>query len=55
MKLYIEEAIKAAMEGDVKGAFEVLFQDLTANVKSPVEFFEELIDYLRRTLGVGSY
>ena len=55
MKLYIEEAIAAAMNGDVKGAFEILFQDLTANAKSPIEFFEELIDYLRRTLDVGSY
>ena len=51
MKLYIVEAFALAIDGDIKGAFAALFQ----GVQGPDAFFADLIDYLRRTLGVGSY
>ncbi len=50
MKLYIEEAFALAIDGDIKGAFAVLFQA----VEGPEVFFGKLIKFLRDTLGVES-
>lgn len=47
MKLYIEEAFALAIDGDIKGAFAKLFGE----VQSPVDFFKDLIAYLRGILG----
>lgn len=52
MKFYIEEAFAAAKAGDVKGAFEILFKDLTGMIMGPTDFFAELFAYLRKTLGI---
>ena len=54
MKLYIEEAFAAAKGGDVKGAFEILFQDLGGMIKGPTVFFADLFAYLRKTLGIDA-
>lgn len=48
MKLYIEQAFALAMDGDIKGAFATLFQD----VEGPEEFFGKLINYLRKIVGI---
>ena len=48
MKLYIVEAVEIAMDGDIKGAFAKLFQD----VQGADSFFNDLITYLRNILGI---
>ena len=48
MKLFIEEAYNLAIAGDVKGAFAELFKGFG----TIEEFFNSVINYLRKTLGV---